>query len=388
VIWKERDGNSIRVVGRTTAFPFGSEDPMLTGLQIQNFRSLRNTSVSKLKRLNLITGRNAGGKTSLLEAVFLNAGAANASLLFSINTFRGDAVLHPETDRVFSTCFSDLDVRKTIILSADERRQLKSRSRVLTITGQTNTQVKLGQSRPSTFLSGVQMRFEGPNGSSTSSASLDFPTDPSAVIPAGQILLPVKVSGGPKPKDVIFGQFLSPYIRDAYQETYNSLTAVIKEKGLAEILRTLELIQAKVKGLEALTEQGQPMIYVDTGGPKLLPASVLGAGFFHILRLALSMSQIDRGILLVDELEDGLHYKTFPRVVSTIIEFLQTRTDTQAFIATHSAELIDAALEAAKVSDFHDFCLLNLIATPEGNQIRYFDPEEIAFAKDLDAELR
>jgi predicted GTPase len=69
-------------------------EPMITKIQIQNFRSLRDVSVAKLRRLNIVTGRNAGGKTSLLEAVFLNAGAANASLLFSINTFRGDREAH------------------------------------------------------------------------------------------------------------------------------------------------------------------------------------------------------------------------------------------------------------------------------------------------------
>ncbi|WP_315812607.1 AAA family ATPase [Bradyrhizobium sp. SZCCHNR2028] len=359
---------------------------MLTGLQVQNFRSLRDASVSKLKRLNLVTGRNAGGKTSLLEAVFLNCGGANANLLFSINTFRGDTVLHAETDRVFSTCFSNLDIRKTITISADEKRQLKSRPRVLTIDGQTSTQTKLGQARPSTFLSGVHVRFSGANGKSSSTVSMEYsdPTLPVGLPPAS----PIHHTGGPNPKDVIFGQFLSPYVREAYHETYNQLTEVIKEKGVESLLKTLQLIQADIHGLEALTEQGQPMIYVDTGASKLLPASVLGAGFFHVLRLALSMSRIERGILLIDELEDGLHYKTFPRVLSAIIDFLEHGKDTQAFITTHSSELIDSALKVVQERGFNDFCLLNMTRSDDGTKIAYFSPDEVAYAKELEAELR
>jgi hypothetical protein len=362
------------------------EGAMFTSIQIQNFRSLRSASVSKLRRLNIVTGRNAGGKTSLLEAVFLNAGAASPSLLFSINTFRGDAVLHQDTDRVFSTCFADMDFRKSVVISVDERRQHRSRSRVLTMTGQTSTQVRPGQSRPETFLSGIRLGFDGPSGKATGTAELDFSYDPS--LPPGTLATaPIKFVGDQQ-KDVVYAQFLSPYIRDVYQETYNQLAAVIKDKGIDQILGILGLIQAKVKNLVALSEMGQPMIYVDTGAEKLLPASVLGSGFFHILKLALAMSQIDRGILVVDELEDGLHYRTFPKVFAAIIDFLETKTDAQFFIATHSAELIDAALQVAADKKFEDYCLLNMVASDLGPQIRYFGPDEIAFAKDLDAELR
>lgn len=358
---------------------------MFTSIQIQNFRSLRSVSVSKLRRLNIITGRNAGGKTSLLEAVFLNAGAANPGLLFSINTFRGDTILHRETDRVFSTCFADMDFRKSVVISVSERRQHRDRSRVLTLTGQTSTQVRLGQSRPETFLSGIQLGFAGPSGRTTASAELDFTSEPSLTL--GTQRTPVKISVGDQ-KDLVFAQFLSPYIRDAYQETYMQLTSVIKDKGVDNILQVLGLIQAKVKNLVALSEMGEPMIYVDTGGPRLLPASVLGAGFFHLLRLALAMSQVERGIVIIDELEDGLHYRTLPKVLSAIIEFLEEKTDAQVFIATHSAELITAALQAAAERKFEDYCLLNMVASDLGPQVRYFGSDEIAFAKDLDAELR
>lgn len=359
---------------------------MFTSIQIQNFRSLRSASVSKLRRLNIITGRNAGGKTSLLEAIFLNAGAANPGLLFSINTFRGDAALHQETDRVFSTCFADMDFRKSVVISVSERRQHQDRSRVLTLTGQTSTQVRVGQSRPETFLSGIQLGFNGPSGKTVATAELDFSREPS--LPSGaSFKAPIKFTGGDQ-KDLVFAQFLSPYIRDVYQDTYGQLTAVIKDKGVDEILQVLGLIQADVKDLVALSEMGEPMIYVDTGAERLLPASVLGAGFFHILRLALAMSQIERGIIIVDELEDGLHYRTFPKVFAAIIDFLEAKTDAQFFVATHSAELIDAALQVAANRKFDDYCLLNMAGSDLGPQIRYFGSDEITFAKDLDAELR
>jgi len=54
--------------------------------------------------LNLVTGKNAGGKTSLLEAIFLNGRVANAGLAVSIAAFRGDRIIQLESDRIFRSC--------------------------------------------------------------------------------------------------------------------------------------------------------------------------------------------------------------------------------------------------------------------------------------------
>ena len=82
---------------------------MFKSLQVSNFRSLRDVKLQKLKRLNLVTGSNGGGKTSLLEAVFLNAGAANPHLALSINSFRGDNIITPSSDHTFRSWFWESD---------------------------------------------------------------------------------------------------------------------------------------------------------------------------------------------------------------------------------------------------------------------------------------
>ena len=55
---------------------------MLKSIEVWNFRSLRDVKIRRIQKLNLITGKNGGGKTTLLEAVFLLAGGANAALGF------------------------------------------------------------------------------------------------------------------------------------------------------------------------------------------------------------------------------------------------------------------------------------------------------------------
>ncbi|HFB66821.1 MAG TPA: DNA replication and repair protein RecF, partial [Aeromonadales bacterium] len=42
----------------------------LTQLQIKNFRNLEDTQLTPVQGVNLISGDNASGKTSLLEAIY------------------------------------------------------------------------------------------------------------------------------------------------------------------------------------------------------------------------------------------------------------------------------------------------------------------------------
>jgi AAA15 family ATPase/GTPase len=46
---------------------------MFKSVRIQNFRQFKDLKLDNLAQINLITGRNGAGKTSLLEAVYLLA---------------------------------------------------------------------------------------------------------------------------------------------------------------------------------------------------------------------------------------------------------------------------------------------------------------------------
>ena len=53
---------------------------MLERLHIQNYRVFNDLKIDQLSRINLIAGKNNSGKTSLLEAIFLLAGAGNPKM--------------------------------------------------------------------------------------------------------------------------------------------------------------------------------------------------------------------------------------------------------------------------------------------------------------------
>jgi predicted ATPase len=359
---------------------------MLKSIRIENFRGLKSAEVKRLRRLNIVTGRNGGGKTSLLEAVFLNCGAANASLVLSIAAFRGDRIIQPESDRVLRANFADLDESRHIQINAEELRQARTRSRSLVIEAQTKQEKIPGRSGREIFVSGVKSRFSGPSGKFVSGLEINIPIVAVGTPPP----LPqdvIRTNPPEKNPDLIFSLFVSPYYRDVEKEVHDQLVSALKDKALPEIINMVSIVQRGILDVSPVTEWSQPNVYVDVGLKKMLPVTVLGSGFFHTLRIALAINATQNGTIIIDELEDGLHYSIFPKVVELLIKALENR-NRQIFVATHSSELIEAFLNVAKEHKFDDLCLINMAGSSEGVSVRYFDADEVQYAFDLNAELR
>lgn len=75
-------------------------------LKITNFRAINSLEAEDFKRVNLITGRNNCGKTTVLEALFLISGMSNPQIPIVINNFR-NLILNGDDN--FSVLFNELD---------------------------------------------------------------------------------------------------------------------------------------------------------------------------------------------------------------------------------------------------------------------------------------
>ena len=162
---------------------------------------------------------------------------------------------------------------------------------------------------------------------------------------------------------------------------------MIKNKDMASLVQTLAIIEPTIKNVTPITEWGQPNIYVDTGLPRLLPLHVLGYQFLHLLRLSLALSAMRDGIIIIDELEDGLHNAILPKVAKVIIQSI-AESKVQFFISTHSSDLVKTFIQVAKEEAFDDMCLVNLMGGGGRVETRYFDRNQLEFANDYGAELR
>ena len=94
---------------------------MLTNLNINNYRIFNELEMNRLDRINLIVGKNNSGKTTLLEALFLLAGAGNATMALNAYVIRGPEQGVPINQKLGETfwkpMFSALNTSKPVTIT-------------------------------------------------------------------------------------------------------------------------------------------------------------------------------------------------------------------------------------------------------------------------------
>ncbi len=108
---------------RSTRYKQGVK-AMFECLQIRNFRGFNELKIDQLSDINLIAGKNNVGKTSLLEAIFLLAGAGNAQMAVNVNIIRGlDTISVPPGEPLWKQLFSNLDMGQSIEIEGNHTSQ-------------------------------------------------------------------------------------------------------------------------------------------------------------------------------------------------------------------------------------------------------------------------
>ena len=129
-------------------------------------------------------------------------------------------------------------------------------------------------------------------------------------------------------------------VRDA--EQFSHLLRIKQEQ---DVIDAVKIIEPAIERIEVLSEPGGPSVYVDVGLESLVPLAVCGEGFVRLFSIAVELTASRRGVLLVDEIDNGLHYSVMPRLWD-LVGKLVAKHPVQVFATSHNEELIRSALDA------------------------------------------
>lgn len=117
----------------------------------------------------------------------------------------------------------------------------------------------------------------------------------------------------------------------------------------------------------------------DRGLP--VPIGSLGDGIWRMLALAIALIQSENGVLLVDEIDTGLHYSVMVDMWKMVAETAQRR-NVQVFATTHSRDCYEslAAIAHEGVAAGSEVTIQR-IEREKGRAIAYTEQEIIAAAK-------
>lgn len=358
---------------------------MLESVRVREFRGFRDVGVEGLGRINLIAGQNNSGKTSLLEAMALLAGAGFPSLAFNPIVTRGAELLAESEsasgarvrESVWKPMFHELDLHKEIKIEACHSR-LGELSLNVDFVRRKNVEIKIG-SLGGTLVTTLQdtlgfVYHSSATGTVTSQALVDEQgrqvsaytgdTDSEPRIPMPSAYLADR--GGSQPEDA------------------RNLGEVRRQKRGDLVLEALRLIEPRIESIEENSASGTPMIWADIGLRELIPLATLGGGLARAARLLTGMIHVEGGVLLVDEIENGFHHSVVPKIWSAIDE---TARDfgVQVFATTHSYECVESAYSALGEDGF---TLHRIESKASGNRCVTYTPDALRGAIRHHLEIR
>jgi hypothetical protein len=127
--------------------------------------------------------------------------------------------------------------------------------------------------------------------------------------------------------------------RDAQQ-----FSSLVKKKQDKDIIDALRIIEPNVQRIEILSEPSGPLIYLDIGLDALVPLAVCGEGMVRLFSIILELIASRNGVLLIDEIDNGLHYTVMPTLWKLLAELVEMH-NVQVFGTTHNDDIIRSALE-------------------------------------------
>jgi AAA15 family ATPase/GTPase len=122
------------------------------------------------------------------------------------------------------------------------------------------------------------------------------------------------------------------------------------------------------------------------GSKRKLPAALISDGFNKLLGILLSIVTASKGMLLIDQIEDGFYFKKLPALWRIIHRFASDR-EVQVFATTHSHECLQALLPVIE-SNENDFALLRASNSNGSSRITASNGRRFSAALSQEFEVR
>jgi len=315
---------------------------MFRSVRIQNFRQFKDLELKNLGRINLITGQNNTGKTSLLEALFLLDNPNDPTRTIIAANFRGIDRPGSETPELWEWLFHVRQLDQQIELESEDgdggRTHLKvNLSRGSLIPAARNGDASIAGHAAPFVTSALPLPTLVYDHVTQSGQHLETRLQWTS---QGLVLEPDRRGAGRE------GFFLPYHYTPGESEAgrFSQLELIGREAAVVDALR---IVEPRLKKLTVLNLGGRSSVYADLGQFPLVPMAMMGQGFSKLLTIVSAMVLREGPIYLVDEIDDGFHYSVLPAVWKAIIAAVH-KHDVQLFATTHSLEAIEAAVEGSE----------------------------------------
>jgi hypothetical protein len=323
---------------------------MLRSLSIENFRAFPQFKMAGLGRINLCVGTNNCGKTSILEAISILVANGSTDELARALARRDDYW----TDNIRSrTRQSEFEIRH--IFHGHEL--VENAFFRVSATNDFHSQQLIAR-----VVDGSQRSLFPEDGKGLDLELVREGNAPLArripITPSGHLITEMRSFSRPRDEAALPTKFITTEAlkRDEVIALFDAIVLTPEENSVIEALRTIEPLLERIAPISSdkrgsIDSSRGGLVVKLRGSAQRIPIGSMGDGIWRLLGIALSLVGARGGILLVDEIDTGLHYSVMADMWRMVRE-TAARLDVQVFATTHSRDCVEslAAISRAGVT--------------------------------------
>ncbi len=358
----------------------------MESLNINNYKCFKSIEIQGLERVNLFTGKNNVGKSTVLEALSLYASRGNNDYLLRLLEDRGEITTYTNeyanvesNTKLLSTFFTD----RKVGYEDRDKISIKCDSEIL----------ELGFEK---FNIVDKVNLE----------RLDISEEDKLISNNyGEIRYGLKITNSQDSRTLmlenrLFRQFVrvepltfhyinaSGNINKNIASIWDKIVLTGQEDIVVEALKIIEpeIIRLSFIGDEIHRDLRHPMVKLGNGSG-YIPLKSMGDGINRILSIIMALVNAADGLLLIDEFENELHYSA-QEELWRIIFVISKKLKVQLFVTTHSSDAIKSFATVLEEQNEDSGKLYRLARKNEKIKVFPFTENEIILASQQEINLR
>ena len=369
---------------------------MIRELHLRDFRGFARFKLGRLGRVNLLVGRNNSGKTTFLEALELLLAHGDSRAVWTSLVRRGERVFGEEDQG----SGSELNVAHLfhghapqvgsdfVVLAKNDRDSQELTGRIRELHEESEGEGSLFNLDSNI---GSEMHLQWLSMNQTEETSLPL-TDRLGFSADTMRRRAQRPTENRVPTAFVTTDSLSA------DEIIRSLSAVMLDPEEEFVLQALQIIDPTIERIAPVVDArtniaayrpprrgGVVIKSRDASGR--LPIGTMGDGIWRLLALALSMVRARGGVLMIDEIDTGLHYSALEDMWR-LVGLTAKRLGIQVFATTHSSDCWKAlAAVCADLGAGQEDATIHRIEREKTESVPFTEAEMIIAARN-DLEIR
>lgn len=349
---------------------------MIESVEIKNYKVIDYLKVENLTNVNFFVGKNNCGKTSLLEAIFLNLEPSNPQVIIWRVSNQIRQIMVSEDNLAW--LFHKMNMEKNIeIISVYDSKKMRvkihpkiSSDFAQIIPSDTQETINKALNSVSSNKKVTGLVFESKfNGKNEVKSSFGI---------RGNNITDIKQSE----YETFSGLFIESNMLLANIAYIIAQIRIAKKEQIFD--EYLKLFDENILGVEVIGSE--TMIDIQ-GMPQKVSVNIMGEGFKKFLLVVGSLILAKHSYICIDEIENGLHFEAMKKLIESIVK-LSNKTKIQLFISTHSYEFLEILNNIALETKSNNIAVFNLKQTEEKLQTTRYDMADLKHLLNAEIEFR